>query len=61
VTYTTLSSSGHVEEAAHTSQTGDETEASIIRKEGKLKLIAIHRELSELVTFLSVARQSPCG
>lgn len=59
VTYTTMSSLEHVEEAACTSQAGGETEASIISREGELKLIAIHRELSELVTFLSAARQSP--
>lgn len=60
VTYTTMSSSEHVEEAACTSQTGGETEASIISKKGDLKLIALHRELSELVMFLSAARHSPC-
>lgn len=52
-----MSSSERVEEAACTSQTGGETEVSIISREGELKLIAIHTQLSESVTFPSAARQ----
>lgn len=55
-----MPSSERVEEAASTSQSGGETEASISSREGDFKLIAIHRELSELVMLLSAARQSPC-
>lgn len=54
-----MSSSECVEEAARVSQTG-ETEPSITSRKGEVKLIATHRELPELVTFLSPARQSPC-
>lgn len=55
-----MSSSEHVDEAVRVIQSGSETEATITSGEGELKLIAIHRELSDLVTFLSAARQSPC-
>lgn len=38
------------------SQTGGETEASIMSRKAELKLIAIHRELSELVMVFFICK-----